>query len=519
MAKRWYQLNRGVKSWPRRGLLFTLTLTLLVSTLLPAVVLGAVPNNLDARAKANDAGIKYLQSEQYDKAARIFSHSLSSSHNRFQLAANYRGLGETDCRIGRYVKGEAELNRALSMQERMYGANDVHLVGVLNDLGQVYGLTGHYSAARQALERALRINHGKDEVQQADTLDRLANLYLLQGRSREAEGPAEKALTIRQQSLPMGDIKIAESLNTSALVALLQSKTTEAEQHVRNALALTTEDDTRISSERAVSLDVLAKVYVDQSTPKSARPLAIEALEIRQKIFGSKHPLVAETYLTLGSINMQLSAFKAAEDQFRSSLKIFQDFGDARKQDAVLATFAIAFALAAQGKLVESQNWWDQAMIMQNDIVGGRLSCMDALKATYANILWQRENWAAAISLGGGFMLITNDEGSNATMRSVVAGATRKAKKDWLAEMLNDPNAVILRFALPLLCVIFLTMISTFANNWGLFSFGPILPRKNSDRRGLTTQAFWTNEVRPLPPSQRAPVSEHGLRQRFGRTH
>jgi len=511
MAKRWYQLNRGVKSWPRRGLLFTLTLTLLVGTVLPTASLAAVP---ETHARGNESGT-------YDRASRMLSRGGAFNRNRDRSALNYRGLGETDCKVAKYAKGEGELNRALSMQEKLYGQNDVHLVPVLNDLGEVYGLTGHYAAARQDFDRALRINRGKDEVQQADTLDRLANLYLLQGRPKEAQEPAEKALTIRQQLLPMGDIKIAESLNTSALVALLQSKTVEAEQHVRNALALTADDDTRMSTERAESLDVLAKVYVDESTPKSARPLAIEALEIRQKLFGSKHPLVAETYLTLGSINMQLSAFKAAEDQFRSSLKIFQDFGDARKADAVLATFAIAFALAAQGKLVESQNWWDQAMLMQNEIAGGRLNCIDSLKATYANILWQRDNWAAALSLGGGFMLPT-DDGSSPITRSVVAGATRKPKKDWLAEMINDPNAVALRFALPLLCIIFLTVISTFANNWGLFSFGPLLPRRNERRTGLTTQAFWTSQAeaqRQLPPSQRIPLSEHGLRQRFKRTH
>jgi tetratricopeptide (TPR) repeat protein len=509
MAKRWYQLNRGVKSWPRRGLLFTLILTLLVGTLLPTATLAALP---ETQAKGNDAGA-------YDRAARMLNHGAVPGRGKDRAAQNYRGLGETDCKVGRYSKGFGELNRALAMQEKLYGPSDVHLAPVLNDLGEAYGLTGHFNAARQVLDRALRLNKGKDEVTQADTLDRMANLYLLQGRAREAQDPAEKALTIRQQILPMGDIKIAESLNTSALVALLQSRTTEAEQHVRNALALTADDDTRLSTERAESLDVLAKVYVDESTPKSARPLAIEALEIRQKLFGSKHPLVAETYLTLGSINMQLSAFKAAEDQFRSSLKIFQDFGDARKADAVLATFAISFALAAQGKLVESQNWWDQAMLMQNEVAGGRLTCIDSLKATYANILWQRDNWIAALSLGGGFMLPT-DDGSNPITRSVCAGATRKPKKDWLAEIMNDPNAVMLRFALPVLCIILLTMMSTFANNWGLFSFGPILPRRHDRRTGLPAQAFWTAvDQRALPPSQRTQLSEHGLRQRFKRTH
>jgi tetratricopeptide (TPR) repeat protein len=519
MAKRWFQLNRGVESWPQRGLLFTLTLTLSVGNLLPALA-GTMPSNHpDSSLKANEAGIKFVQSEQYDKAARIFSRNLGT-HNKAALALNYQILGATDLKVAKYSKGEAELNRALTMQEKLYGANDVHLVGVLNNLGQLYSQTGRYADAHRVLERAVRINQGRDEVQQADTLDNLANLYLLQGRSREAEAPAEKALTLRQQDLPMGDLKIAESLNTSALVALLQSKTADAQQHIRNALALTAENDSRMSSERARSLDLLAKVYVEGSTPNKARPLAIQALEIRQKIFGSKHPLVAETYLTLGSINMQLSAFKAAEDQFRSSLKIFQDFGDARAQDAVLATFAISFALAAQGKLIDSQNWWDQAMIMQNGLANGHLTCMDTLKATYANILWQHDNWSQALSIGGGLMFMVGSDGTNATTRSVVVGSTKKPTKNWLLEALSDPNAGVLRAALPLLCVIFLAILSTFANNWGLFSFGPILPRRN-EHRASSSQAFWTGDghSRQIAISQREPLSEHGLRQRFKRTY
>jgi hypothetical protein len=316
----------------------------------------------------------------------------------------------------------------------------------------------------------------------------------------------------------MGDIKIVESLNTAALTALLQSKNSEAERQVKNALALTTDPSNRTSPARADSLDLMAKVYLDGSTPKSAKPLAIQALEIRQKIFGSKHPLVGETYLTLGSVNMELSSFKSAEDQFRSGLRIFQDFGDTRKRDEVVSTCAIAFALAAQGKLTESQGFWDQAMLIQNEVPGGSLNGIDALKAAYANILWQHDNWMEAISLGGGLSALLTEDGSNATTKSVIAGAIKKPKWDWLNGLPVDQNTLLLGIGLPLLCIIFLTIISSFTDGFA-YGFGRPMPRGRPNMGpayGPPQGRYWTNDaprnvVRPRPQA----VVEQGLRQRF----
>jgi len=521
MAKHRYLQKRGVLGIASRGIAFSLSLTAFISSLLPSFALGGVMPVPMAPSPSKTAtnGLKYIESEQFDKAARVFSKYLNSP-NKSEAALSYRGLGEVDAKVAKYAKGEAELTHALALQEKLYGPKDFHLVATLNNLSQLYAVTGRFLEAQKSIDRALAVNRGKDEVQQAETLDSQAKLLLLQGKIKAANEPAEKALNLRQQNLPMGDIKIVESLNTAASAALLQSKTQEAENQVRNALALTNDYNTRNSSARAESLDLLAKVYLDGSTPKSARPLAIQALEIRTKVFGPKHPIVGETYLTLGSINMELSAFKSAEDQFRSSLRIFQDLGNVRKREEVLSTCAIAFALAGQGKLADSESFWDQAMIMQNDIPGGALNGMDTLRAAYANILWQHDNWTEALSLGGGFSLLLSDEGANATIKSVVSGATKKPKWDILNGL--DQNTVFLGIGLPLLCIIFLTIISTFSNGIS-FGVGRPLPRAGANRRGLGppmpgSPGYWVNDAPRSAPRYRSQAEiESSLKKRFQR--
>src|SRR5271163_4758349 len=135
MAKHRYLQKRGVLGIASRGIAFSLSLTAFISSLLPSFALGGVMPVPMAPSPSKTAtnGLKYIESEQFDKAARVFSKYLNSP-NKSEAALSYRGLGEVDAKVAKYAKGEAELTHALALQEKLYGPKDFHLVATLNNL-------------------------------------------------------------------------------------------------------------------------------------------------------------------------------------------------------------------------------------------------------------------------------------------------------------------------------------------------------------------------------------------------
>jgi tetratricopeptide (TPR) repeat protein len=357
----------------------------------------------------------------------VFDRSLSlAGRDRKALGISYQNIGMADCHLAKYSRSESELKRALDVEEKAFGANDPHLVGVLNELGSLYTSIGRASEARTYLNRAVTINSGKDQIAQAESLNRLALTFLAQGNADRASGPSQKALDLRQRNLPMGDAKIAESLNTEASVALLRSELKDAQQQASNALALTG-DGSPNQVERAASLDLLAKIYIEEASPRKAKPLAVEALEIRQRIFGNHHPLVGESWLTYGAVNLQMRAFRAAEDAFRTSARILQEFGDAKKDEAILSLFALSCTLSAEGKNTDAKQILDQAVVMQAQLNSKDPGRVEHLRGVYAQALLRNGNWLGAAAMGATAFLPPITFGCNPLVLVLVASCSKRA--------------------------------------------------------------------------------------------
>ncbi len=457
MAKNSYSIQKSAKTTTRKGIVWILLALFFFS----------------------QQGLPGLAVEETSDSQELVRPALKGE----QLAEllSLERAGSVDRATAHYQRAEKELTHALNLAQKAYGKDDAHLATIFNRLGELYANTNRTDLATTMFGRALKVNAGKNELTEAETFDHQANLLIWQGQARLAAEPAEKALTLRQRNLPVGHQKIAESLNTAALVSLFDNNLTQAEQNLRNALTLTAGSDAPKDLERARSLDLLARVYVENQSPQAARPLAVQALEIRQRVFGKKHPLVAESFLTLGSINMQLSAFHSAEDSFRSALRIFQDFGNLRKHETVLATFAIAFALAGEGKYNDSKQFFDQAML-NRAALSSNDETLETLKAAYAHILWEQKNWSEAFNLSSTFLIGISADGEEANLRSLVSGTTKKPKDQDIFSLLMraEANRVL---ALSVLAIVLLTMFGSFASGlrtgFGIsFLPGPMLSKR-----------------------------------------
>jgi tetratricopeptide (TPR) repeat protein len=84
----------------------------------------------------------------------------------------------------------------------------------------------------------------------------------------------------------------------------------------------------------------LALLYYNQGRYEEAEPLYLQALELREKLFGNDHPDVATSYFNLGVLYHQQGQYQKAKSLYLSALQIYaQRLGQAHPQTQALLSW------------------------------------------------------------------------------------------------------------------------------------------------------------------------------------
>jgi tetratricopeptide (TPR) repeat protein/CHAT domain-containing protein len=136
----------------------------------------------------------------YERALAIWEKALGPDHPL--VAGGLENLAILLVDTGDYAGAKQLYERALAIQEKALGPDHPDVAGTLENLANLLRDMGDYAGARPLYERALAIDEkalGPDHPDVARSLNNLAVLFLAQGRSREAVGPALRAETIGRE--------------------------------------------------------------------------------------------------------------------------------------------------------------------------------------------------------------------------------------------------------------------------------------------------------------------------------
>ncbi|MEK0083272.1 tetratricopeptide repeat protein [Benzoatithermus flavus] len=151
---------------------------------------------------------------------------------------------------------------------------------------------GRYEAALPYFESALDLaksRYGADSPAIAPELNNLAEVYRLTGRLGEAEKLYKRAIELDERGGGEGS-GLATSLNNLALVYRAQKKYDEAEKLYNRSLGLLEKSLGPNHPDVARALNNLAVLYRTKGEPERARPLQQRALAIAESTLGRDHP-------------------------------------------------------------------------------------------------------------------------------------------------------------------------------------------------------------------------------------
>jgi len=266
-------------------------------------------------------GLIFRNNAKYDKAKPQLEQALAMRERMFGaespiVATSLNLLGLLDQEQGRYAAAAPHLARALAIREKLLGADHADVSQSLISLATNYEKQGQYALAEPLYTRALAIREkalAPDHPSVAIALNNLAGLYYAQNKYAQAEPLFTRALAIREKALGPDHPGVATGLTNLAELYRAQSRYAEAEPLYTRALAIREKALGPDHPSLATSLNNLSLLYSDQGLYPQAEPLCARALAIREKALGPNHPDVSTSLINLALLYREQEKFAQAE--------------------------------------------------------------------------------------------------------------------------------------------------------------------------------------------------------------
>jgi serine/threonine protein kinase/tetratricopeptide (TPR) repeat protein len=251
------------------------------------------------------------------------------------------------------VREARSLDREPTVQAELY-----------ETLGTIYHQLGKFarsdSLLRASLEQRKKL-YGPDHPDVASSLVALAALRDHQAQFEDAEHFAREGLDKTRRTLPPGHPAIARALSTLGKIQEDRGTYPKAIATLEEAVKLQSAQDS-ITPDLVASLTELANSHFYSAHYDISDSLNRRVLAIDRKLYGDRHPNVANDLINLGAIQDEKGNQREAERYYREALAINRPwYGDAHPEVASDLTM-LARVLVPQGRLDEAAQELDQAL-------------------------------------------------------------------------------------------------------------------------------------------------------------
>lgn len=310
--------------------------------------------------------------------------------------------------VGRYLRGRARYAEAQSMHqhaleiyEQLHPEHSDALTN-LRHLADLYMEQGKSTEAERFYQKLLAIHekaYGAEHPEVVTDLDDLAYLYAKQRKYTEAEIFYQKGLLIREQQLGPEHPDTARSLSYLADLCVKQEKYPEAEIFYQRALAIREHQSGPEYTDTARSLRHLAYLYVKQGKYAQAEPLYQRALAIRKQHLGPEHPYTAISLGFLADLYVKLEKYREAEPLYQQALAINKKVYGAEHPKVGVNLSDLAHFYMEQEKYTEAEPLYQRALIIYEKVYGADHPKVATHLNGLANLYIQQEKYAEAETL------------------------------------------------------------------------------------------------------------------------
>ena len=239
-------------------------------------------------------------------------------------------------------------------------------------LGDVYEQLGKFDQADELMRSALEIRRKlpkPDAAQVSESLVALGLLRVDQGKLEDAEKLVREGLELARAKLPARDSAIARATSALGRVLLERGQNEKAIETLERALReqpLFAGE----SQDQATLLLRIANAHFYLSHYDESEALNQRVLEIYRKIYGNRHPQVADPLINLGAIAQERGRYGDAERYYREAFEINRDYYGSSHPEVAASLRGIGKALLAQKRFDEAEKILEEVLAVREHAYG-----------------------------------------------------------------------------------------------------------------------------------------------------
>jgi CHAT domain-containing protein/Tfp pilus assembly protein PilF len=274
-------------------------------------------------------------------------------------------------RSGKYADAIPLIQRALAIQEKVGGPDDLEVASLLDDLAGLYEDQGRYAEAAPLYRRSLAIREkvlGPDHPDTAIELNNLANLYLDQGRYTDAEPLLKRSLAIREKVLGPDHHDVAPALSNLAALYRNEGRYVDAEPLYKRSLAILEKVHDDFTG--AMALVNLADLYDNEGRYADAEPLYKRSLALYEKTRDPDHPDVAIPLINLANSYRLAGRYAEGEPLAKRALSIAEKRVGPDHPRVANSLNSLALLYWKQGRYAEAEPLYKRSLAIRENVLG-----------------------------------------------------------------------------------------------------------------------------------------------------
>ena len=239
-------------------------------------------------------------------------------------------------------------------------------------LGTIQLRLGNHDAANTLLTSALdgrRKVAGPEDADTADTLVALALLRVEQAKLEEAEALVRQGLETLGRVAPAGHPSLAHAKAALGKVLRERGKYDDAVAPLEEAIRLFSAS-AALEPDLGAAMTSLANTHFYAGRYEASEDLNRRVLAIDRRLYGPRHPHVADDLLNLGNIALIRARAAEAAPQFREALSILEAWYGQDHPETASAMTILAQSLSQQQQFDEASSLLRRALATQERVYG-----------------------------------------------------------------------------------------------------------------------------------------------------
>jgi serine/threonine-protein kinase len=298
-----------------------------------------------------------------------------------------------------FDEAERLAREALSTARLGLPDTDPAVVRAIVALGKVQSDRGKYDDAVKTLDDAVRLQ----SVARAEPQDRASSLYELAsahfyaGHYDQSEVQNRQALALYKQVYGDAHPLVSDCLINLGAIQYERGRYPEAERYYRQAIAITKAWFGEDHYKTAANLTMLSRVLNRTAERQAeARELIGQALAIRERVYGPKHPRVASTLNELGTIALMQERFAEAETNFLRVVAIYREVHGTNHYLTGIGLSNLASTYMAEKKFTQAETLFRDAIEIYARTLPATHTNIGIARIKLGRALLRQQRYAAA---------------------------------------------------------------------------------------------------------------------------